>query len=545
MSGVFHFIIQESTVNKRVQSTDRIRLAHFVAVAFFSTAFLAVSAWKSGVFMKSSMKLQGPSYVSKEPVESDPHTDWLQFNFDEQHSGNNIKETEIGANTISGLHRLFRVSLPDVADGAPAYLSDVRTTGGIVDLVFLTTRDGHILALDAKTGKTVWEHQYGPGSYKINNGYQPIYTTSSPAVDPDLKYVYSYGLDGYVHKFKVEDGEETKTGGWPELCTLKPFDEKGSSALATATAKDGVSYLYVTNGGYLGDRGDYQGHVTVINLRDGVQHVFNANCSDNSVHFVERPGKPDCPAVQTAIWSRPGVVYDRATDRIYMATGNGPFDPKNHDWGDAIFSLNPDGTGRGGDPVDSYTPSNHHYLNRADLDLGSTAPAILPTPATCSVRSLAVQGGKDMKLRLVNLANLSGRGGPGHTGGEIGRLIDVPQGGMVFTQPAVWVDPKDNSTWVFVETYSGLSGLKLRVDKHGMPSLGPAWQNDDEGSSPIIANNVLYCAGSHDIRAFNPTTGKLLWHDTGIGKIHWESPIVVNGVLFITDESGNLTAYGL
>ncbi len=474
-----------------------------------------------------------------------PNANWLQFNFNAEHSGNNTEETKIGTGNVGKLHELYRVSLPDIADGAPVYLSDVHTRFGVVNVLYLTTKDGHIVALDAGTGKIIWEHQYGPGKYKINNGYQAIYTTSSPAVDPDLKYVYSYGLDGYVHKYKSGDGEEIKTGGWPELCTLKPFNEKGSSALAVATAKDGTSYLYVTNGGYLGDRGDYQGHVTTINLSTDKQHVFNANCSNDAVHFVERPGKPDCSAVQSAIWARPGVIYDPATDRIYMATGNGTFDPKRHDWGDTIFSLKPDGTGVDGNPVDSYTPANHHFLNRADLDLGSTAPAILPTPTKCSVRNLAVQGGKDMKLRLVDLADLSGRHGPGHVGGEIGRPIDVPQGGMVFTQAAVWVNPMDHSTWVFVATFSGLSALKLQVSPRGMPSLKTVWRNGDEGSSPIIANNVLYCAGSHDISAFDPTTGKVLWQSRSIGRIHWESPIVVNGVLYITDESGHLTAYGL
>lgn len=513
--------------------------SRFYVLTLFLMIAVALTGARSGKYQGAASGAGDTPAYQKDPVS------WLQFGFDQAHSGNNPDEKTINREDVGRLHRLYRVSLPDIADGAPAYLSDVHTANGVVNLLFLTTKDGHILALNAETGKVIWEHQYGPGKYKINNGYQPIYTTSSPAVDPDLKYVYSYGLDGYVHKYEVANGKEVRTGGWPELCTLKPFNEKGSSALAVATTKEGVSYLYVTNGGYLGDRGDYQGHITTINLKTGVQHVFNANCSDRAVHFVERPGKPDCPAVQSAIWARPGVIFDRATERVYMATGNGPFDPEKHNWGDTIFSLKPDGTGVDGNPVDSYTPTNHHYLNETDLDLGSTAPAILPTPAGCRIPDLAVQGGKDMKLRLVNLADLSGRHGPGHVGGEIGKLIDVPQGGMVFTQPAVWVNPKDNSTWVFVATFSGLSGLKLRVDKNGMPSLEVMWQNGDEGSSPIVANDVLYCAGSRDMRALDPTTGKTLWHDTSIGRIHWESPIVVDGVLYITDESGDLTAYGL
>jgi len=471
--------------------------------------------------------------------------DWLQFNFDPRHSGNDTSETKITPQTVGNLHRLFKVSLPSVADGAPAYLSGVKTPAGDVNILFVTTKDGHIIALNAADGNVIWSHQYGPGSYRINNGYQPTYTTSSPAIDPDREFVYSYGLDGYVHKYRVADGEEIKGSGWPELCTLKPFDEKGSSALAIATAKDGVSYLYVANGGYLGDRGDYQGHLTTINLHDGTQHVFNANGSDQTVHFVERPGTPDWPTVQTAIWARSGVVYDSATDKIYMTTGNGQFNPKGHNWGDTIFSLNPDGSGEKGDPVDSYTPGNFAQLDREDLDLGSTAPAIIPTPVGCTIKELAVQGGKDRLLRLVNLENLSGRGGPGHVGGEIGKPVDVPSGEMVFTAPAVWVNPQDKSSWIFVGTYDGLAAFRLQVDKSGMPSLKLEWKQSDGSSSPIVANGILFCAVSGSIRALDPVNGKVLWRDRNIGRIHWESPIVDNGILYITDEAGNLTAYGL
>ena len=120
------------------------------------------------------------------------------------------------------------------------------------------------------------------------------YTTSSPAIDPGRAFVYSYGLDGRVHKFAVADGTETTTGGWPQVATLKGFDEKGSSPLVFATARSGTTYLYSANGGYPGDAGDYQGHVTAINLSTGAQKVFNTQCSDQTVHFVTTPGTPDC-----------------------------------------------------------------------------------------------------------------------------------------------------------------------------------------------------------------------------------------------------------
>ena len=65
------------------------------------------------------------------------------------------------------------------------------------------------------------------------------------------------------------------------------------------------------------------------------------------------------------------------------------------------------------------------------------------------------------------------------------------------------------------------------------------------GVSPLIADGVLYYAGEDKMfYAFSPLTGKLLWK-TPIGSIHWESPIVANGWLYITDTDGYLTGYAL
>jgi PQQ-like domain len=471
--------------------------------------------------------------------------DWPQFNGDPQHSGNNTQETTISRANVAQLQMLYQVTLPGVVDGAPAYLNSVTTPQGVKNLIYVTTKDGTLAAIDTLTGGVAWSRQNPAGSCHINNGGSICYTTSSPAIDPNRQFVYSYGLDGYVHKYQVGDGTEIKTGGWPELATKKPFDEKGSSALSIATAKNGISYLYVANGGYPGDRGDYQGHITAIDLSSGSQKVFNAACSDQAVHFVEQPGTPDCPSVQTAIWARGAVVYQPTLDKIFMATGNGDFDPASHDWGDSVFALNPDGTGANGDPLDSYTPANFPHLQDADLDLGSTAPALLPVPNTSNVQQLGVQSGKDGILRLLNLANLSGQTGTGHTGGEVGAVINVPQGGEVLTAPAVWVNPADNHTWVFVANSQGISGLELTIAGDGTPGLDSQWQLGTGGTSPIVANGLLFYATPGRIRALDPLNGHELWSDTAIGGIHWESPIVDNGALYITDESGQLTVYAV
>src|SRR5437667_432560 len=116
---------------------------------------------------------------------------------------------------------------------------------------------------------------------------------------PNGQYVYSYGLDGYVHKLAVSDGAETLTGGWPDLVTRKGWDEKGSSALSMAKARNGVTFLYMVTAGYPGDRGDYQGHLVAIDLSTGAQKVYNTLCANQAVHFVAAPGTPDCADVQS------------------------------------------------------------------------------------------------------------------------------------------------------------------------------------------------------------------------------------------------------
>ncbi|MHB8752033.1 MAG: hypothetical protein ACYDBJ_22935, partial [Aggregatilineales bacterium] len=48
---------------------------------------------------------------------------WLQFDGDPQHDGNNPLETLITATTVANLKPLFTVQLPDSMDGAPVSLS--------------------------------------------------------------------------------------------------------------------------------------------------------------------------------------------------------------------------------------------------------------------------------------------------------------------------------------------------------------------------------------------------------------------------------------
>jgi outer membrane protein assembly factor BamB len=470
---------------------------------------------------------------------------WLQYGGNPQHNANNTQETTIGLSNVATLRQVYRVPLPSSGDSSPLFLSGVNTPTGVRDLVYVSITDGHLVALDALSGEQIWVayHPY-PGTCTFATG-ETCFSPSTPAIDPNLQYIYSYGLDGFAHKHQVTDGTEIRSGGWPEMVTAKPTQEKESASLSIATASNGASYLYVGTSSD-GDLGDYQGHLTSINLADGTQHVFNMLCSDQvDLHFVRSPGTPDCSKVGASLWGRNGVLYVPGLDRIALATANADFIPASHDWGDSVLELNPNGTGTGGAPLDSYTPSNQLQLNQVDQDLGSVGPALLPVPATSLVQRLALQTGKDANVRLLNLDNLSGQGSVGNLGGEVAPIVALPSGPAgigdtaVPSAPAVWINPADGSTWSFISNPNGLTGLHLVFDNSGHPSMQIVWHNGCTcvglgGNSPLVANGVLFIANMNDLQALDPTTGVQLWNDPTIGYIHWSSPIVASGTLYLT-----------
>ena len=463
-----------------------------------------------------------------------PDRDWLQFN-----SMSRRDPKPITPENTSQLQRLWKVKIAGgVSDSSPLYVNNVSTRDGYRDLVILSLTNGGVVALSARDGSVIWQTTPPRGER---------WTTASPAVDPDRRHVYAYALDGFVHRYDIHDGSEVTGGGWPELITTKGDVEKGSSSISIATARDGNTYLYMTTAGYPdpGDAGDYQGHLTTIDLATGEQHTFNAACSDRDMHFLESgDSTTDCDNVQSGIWARAGAFYDASTDRVFVTTGNGVYDAPDggFNWGSSIVALRPDGTTDGGTPLDSYTPAEYQALTDLDLDLGASNVAALPVPLGSAFQHLGVQVGKDWKIRMVDLSNLSGQNGPRHVGGEVA-TIPLPQLGELLTRPATWLDPETRKTWVYFANDNGVSAMQLTAGDDGHPTLAAIWQRPDGGATPVLASGVLYYARAGEIDAVSATTGNLLWRDTSIGGIHWQSPIVTGGCVYIADTDGYVTAY--
>jgi outer membrane protein assembly factor BamB len=133
---------------------------------------------------------------------------WPQFGYDAAHSGFNTAETVLGAANLAQLGPVYAkgATLASSVDSAPVYQSGVTTANGVKNLLFLLSKNGRLMAIDAADGSEVW--------HQSTSGPQP--TTASPAIDPNLQYVYSYGVDGKAHKYAIGDGTEVTGGGWPQ-----------------------------------------------------------------------------------------------------------------------------------------------------------------------------------------------------------------------------------------------------------------------------------------------------------------------------------------
>ncbi len=432
-----------------------------------------------------------------------PSGDWMTFDYNVQRSGAGPVDTGITAANLKDL-RTRSVEVPGTVDSAAVELHAVEVDGRVRDVAFMTTSYGITFALDVGTGQVLW--QYVPSGAKALIG-TPQITASSPALDPDRAYVYAASPTGYVAKLSIATGRPV----WTKAVVINPVRQKLPSSLNVVG-----SSLLVTSDGYYGDAPPYQGHVVRLDLATGrITAVFNALCSNQTKLIVPS----SCSASDAGIWGRAGTVVE-PDGNILVATGNAPFNGTT-DWGDSVLELSPSLR-----LLHNWTPPNQQQLNQQDLDLGSTEPALLP--AVDGVR-LALQGGKQGLLYLLNLGRLDGTTGAAgpRLGGALQEL-QSPGGTDVFTTPAVWTH--NGRILVFLADDNGTVAYTLGATRR----LSVVWQNSTPGTSPVIAGGLLYIFDQNDgvLDVRNPLSGRLLISLPAAAG-HWNSPIVVGGRIIL------------
>jgi hypothetical protein len=109
-------------------------------------------------------------------------------------------------------------------------------------------------------------------------------------------------------------------------------------------------------------------------------------------------------AANGGMWGAAGPAVD-GNGRVWDTAGNAQSGPIAGTWGESLLSWSPllDLTG-------TYTPFNHCQLDLADIDVGGSAPLLLPDldPATTSTPHLVAFGSKQGNVYLVDRDHLPG-----------------------------------------------------------------------------------------------------------------------------------------
>ncbi len=440
--------------------------------------------------------------------------DWPEFGLNPQRTDVSEYATAITSTNVAHLRRM-QLTLAGTVDSSPIYLHGAFVDGASHNVIVLTTTYGKTLAIDADSGRILWT--FTPSGYEKWASSAQI-TTASPLADPDRRFVYVTSPNGLIHKLSLAAGSEDGSGAWPVSVTRDATREKLGSALNI----DGPDVI-VTTSGYLGDTPTYQGHVVLISRSSGkLQGVFNTLCANR--HTIMVP--TNCSQSDSAILSRGGAVVEPGGERLLIDTGNAHWNGAT-DFGDSVLEL----TFPGLTLRQAFTPTDQETLNTSDLDLGSSAPALLG-------EDRVVLTGKDGIMRVLALSHLDGR--PPFSretlGGEVQRL-PIPGGGELFTAPAVW--RRGEHTTMFVADEHATAAYVMRRGR-----LYLAWENHTAGTSPVMAGGLLY--------VYEPSNGGIEVYRPGsprpIAKLpgapgHWNSPIVVDG--HVIEPQGNANDHSL
>ena len=519
-----------------------------------------------------------------------PARDWPTWGYDGARTGWNRGETTLTPKNVSRLALLWTatVSTPptDVAMAtltSPVVLEGADTPQGKKNLLFTIGADSTLFAIDADSGKIIWQKAYANAEKPQRAANVNCSNTeqATPTIDKARGIVFFNTGDGMLHGLAAGTGEEKLA----PIAMVAPFSRNWSLNFL-----DNVVYTAAGRGCGNGapaqgtrPAGVEPGNVTAVDVSD-LSHPQLSR-------FYTSHGRPTGP------WGRGGPVA--GPKGVYVQTADGPWDPASGVFGNAVVAVAPRAFG----VADSYTPGNNGYLTGKDLDLGSGSPVIFPF----GNRTLLATGGKEGVVTILDANNL---GGPDHSKPlfQSARLGNDEQiyyargiwGGLsTFVNAAgarillvpMWGPKAKDAPKFPIENgeapHGSVMAFKLAAAGDGV-TLNPFWVSRDLWlpDSVAVANGVVYAvqtaeqanqhpdnpeghgaalAGVHRLTqdelskfrstpaaqmtlfALDADTGKVLYSSkTALPSFtHFTQAVVALGKVFLVDHAAHVYAFGL
>jgi len=440
--------------------------------------------------------------------------------------------------------KLFTCTTDAAAYAQPLWVAHVSIGGVQHNVVYIETEHDTIYAFDADTSPCVTiksqsllgtnETWLSTSDVNTSDISPSIGIVGTPVIDPSTNTLY------VVAKSKATSG--TNYIQRLHALSLTDLSEKANSPVTIATGGTGSFALiqnqrpglalngnnvYVTWASH-GDNGPYHGYI----------YAFDKTSLAQGATYNDTPS-----GSQGGIWMAGAAPAIDSSGNLFVITGNGTYDGGNN-YGDSFLKLSSSLA-----LVDYFTPSDQQSDQNSDADFGSGGAAMLINSGSGTAPNLAVGGGKDRALYVLNRSSM------GHLGDSNAVQMFQP-GGSIFSTSAFW------QTWL----YAGTAGAPIRAfplnnnpspfgsqssqtpTSFGWPGTTPSVSSQGTNSGILWAIESSSPATLHAYDATNLNTE--LWNsnkasgDTAGSYVKFTVPTVANGKVYVGNGS-QLTVYGL
>ena len=439
---------------------------------------------------------------------------------------------QINRGNVSHLHPawVFQTDIMESLETSPLVVNGV---------MYVTTAFDHVFALDARTGRQLWEYQQQLG---------PI---STYCCGPNNRGVALYGDKVYLATLDAKlVALDAKTG--KKLWQTQIADpEKGYSETMAPTAIDG-KILLGTNDGEYGIRG----FVKAFDAKDGKLLWTFSTIADNSVGvwatkdasgqdlhrdiaaekaMFAKTGDPN-KRLGGGVWQNPSV--DLAMRRIFFSVGNpspdldGSHRPGDNLYTDSLVSVDLD-TGK--------LVCHFQYIPHDLWDLDATSPTVLVNAKDKDghVVPAVIEGGKTGFVYVNKRSDCS--------------LIRVSQ--AMVPQQNMWALPTKGGTRMLPGANGGVEWSPMATNPHaGLAYAINLHQPMTYTVTPSkYPDGKLWLGGAFAVIPTEEQWGNITAVDYNTGKIRWQvktsEPMIggilatAGGLVFTGEGNGRFAAY--
>jgi outer membrane protein assembly factor BamB len=370
----------------------------------------------------------------------------------------------------------------------------------VVGTTLIAATEGNkVYGLNASNGNVRWRTGLGapqPLSGLPCGNIDPLGITGTPAYDGSTGSVFmvaeTRGGHHTLWALNAVNGHKRWHRSLDVLPNRNRKAEQERSAVLVAHGRVMVSF-----GGLAGDCDNYVGYVTSTSVT-GRGRTF---------HYAVPTAR------EAGMWAPPGPVLGR-NGHVYAASGNGAELSGKFDRSDSVTELNLPRLNR----QSLFAPATWRADNRADLDLGSMSPAMVP-----SLKRIVIAGKRGtvylLHERFAGVGSaISNLGGCHAFAGSavVGRTVLMPC----------------------------LGENQVRALHVGRRHLSWTWSSPPLYGSPVIAGAKVYVAdrGSGDLFVLRLSNGTLIQRIHAGSLTHFPSQVVDGGFVFVPTLTG-ITAF--